>query len=50
MAEAKAAPAKENIEFDDFAKIDIRTGTVLECEKVAKTKKLLKLLIINFTL
>ncbi len=45
MAEAKAAPAKENIEFDDFAKIDIRTGTVIECEKVAKTKKLLKLLI-----
>ncbi len=45
MAEAKATPAKENIEFDDFAKMDIRSGTVLECEKVAKTKKLLKLLI-----
>ncbi|WP_319479603.1 methionine--tRNA ligase [uncultured Draconibacterium sp.] len=43
MAEAKAAPAKENIEFDDFAKMDIRAGTVIECEKVAKTKKLLKL-------
>ena len=43
MAVAKAAPAKENIEFDDFAKMDIRTGTVIECEKVAKTKKLLKL-------
>ncbi len=43
MAEAKATPAKENIEFDDFAKMDIRAGTVIECEKVAKTKKLLKL-------
>jgi len=45
LAEAKAAPAKENIEFDDFSKIDIRVGTVIEAEKVAKTKKLLKLLI-----
>ena len=43
MANAKAAPAKENIEFDDFAKMDVRAGTVIECEKVAKTKKLLKL-------
>ncbi len=43
MAEAKAAPTKENIEFDDFAKMDVRAGTVIECEKVAKTKKLLKL-------
>lgn len=36
---------KENIEFDDFSKIDIRTGTIIEAEKVPKTKKLLKLLI-----
>ncbi|WP_340111592.1 methionine--tRNA ligase [Maribellus mangrovi] len=43
MAEAKAVPAKENIEFDDFVKMDVRAGTVIECEKVAKTKKLLKL-------
>jgi methionyl-tRNA synthetase len=43
MAEAKAKPAKESIEFDDFGKMDIRVGTVLEAEKVAKTKKLLKL-------
>jgi methionyl-tRNA synthetase len=43
LAAATAAPAKENIEFDDFAKMDIRAGTVIECEKVAKTKKLLKL-------
>ncbi len=40
-----AAPAKENISFDDFTKMDIRIGTILEAEKVAKTKKLLKLLI-----
>ena len=45
MAQVKAAPAKENIEFDDFSKMDIRVGTILEAEKVAKTKKLLKLLI-----
>jgi methionyl-tRNA synthetase len=38
-----AIPAKAPIEFDDFMKIDIRTGTILEAEKVAKTKKLLKL-------
>ncbi len=43
MAEAKANPVKESIEFDDFGKMDIRVGTVLEAEKVAKTKKLLKL-------
>ena len=43
--EYKAQPVKENIEFDDFAKMDIRTGTILEAEKVPKTKKLLKLLI-----
>ena len=36
-------PQKETIEFDDFTKIDIRIGTILEAEKVAKTKKLLKL-------
>lgn len=38
-----ANPAKESIEFDDFMKMDIRTGTILEAEKVAKTKKLLQL-------
>lgn len=38
-----ANPQKENIEYDDFAKMDIRTGTIIEAEKVAKTKKLLKL-------
>jgi methionyl-tRNA synthetase len=38
-----ANPAKETIEFEDFMKVDIRTGTILEAEKVAKTKKLLQL-------
>ncbi|NQU32946.1 MAG: methionine--tRNA ligase subunit beta, partial [Bacteroidetes bacterium] len=40
-----ATPTKPTIEFDDFVKMDIRTGTILEAEKVAKTKKLLKLLV-----
>ncbi len=40
-----ANPAKPTIEFDDFMKMDIRTGTILEAEKVAKTKKLLKLIV-----
>ena len=39
----KAKAAKEEIFFEDFMKMDIRTGTVLEAEKVPKTKKLLKL-------
>jgi methionyl-tRNA synthetase len=34
---------KPNIQFDDFTKLDIRVGTIIEAEKVAKTKKLLKL-------
>jgi len=36
-------PQKDIIEFDDFTKLDMRVGTILEAEKVAKTKKLLKL-------
>ncbi|MGY4538931.1 methionyl-tRNA synthetase [Mucilaginibacter sp. UYNi724] len=39
------APAKTNITFDEFVNMDIRTGTILTAEKVAKTKKLLKLTI-----
>ena len=42
-ANATVAPAKANIEFDDFMKLDIRIGTITNAEKVAKTKKLLKL-------
>ncbi len=45
MASAKAAPQKENCSYDDFSKMDIRVGTITEAEKVAKTKKLLKLTI-----
>jgi methionyl-tRNA synthetase len=40
---ATVLPAKENISFDQFASLDIRVGTILAAEKVAKTKKLLKL-------
>jgi methionyl-tRNA synthetase len=42
-ANAIARPAKDVIEFDDFGKVDLRTGTIIAAEKVAKTKKLLKL-------
>ncbi len=38
-------PQKDIITFDDFLAMDIRIGTILEAEKVAKTKKLLKLLV-----
>ena len=44
-AEVVITPAKPHIEYDDFAKMDIRTGTIIAAEKVAKTKKLLKLTI-----
>jgi methionyl-tRNA synthetase len=36
-------PGKAGIEYEDFGKMDIRAGTILEAEKVPKTKKLLKL-------
>jgi len=36
---------KEEVSFDDFQKMDIRVSTILAAEKVAKTKKLLKLTI-----
>ena len=36
---------KEEVSFDDFQRMDIRVSTILEAEKVAKTKKLLKLTI-----
>ena len=38
-------PQKENISFDDFTKLDIRVGEILEAEKVPKADKLLKLLV-----
>ena len=42
LNEHKAAPIRENIEFDDFMKLDIRVGKVLECTKVPKADKLLQ--------
>ena len=40
---SKNVKAKENISFDDFSKLDLRTGTIITAEKMAKTKKLLVL-------
>ena len=41
----KVEPQKAECTFDDFGKMDIRTATVLEAERVPKTDKLLKLTI-----
>lgn len=38
-----AEPQKENISYEEFTRMDIRVGTILEAEKIAKTKKLMKL-------
>ena len=43
LANVAVKPLKENVSFDDFAKMDIRVATIIAAEKVAKTKKLLKL-------
>ncbi|WP_396162398.1 methionine--tRNA ligase [Flavobacterium sp.] len=40
---AKAEPQKEIITFEDFAKIDLRIGTIIEAEKMPKANKLLVL-------
>src|SRR5690606_3154319 len=37
LAGQKAVPAKSNISFEDFSAMDIRTGKIIEAEKVAKT-------------
>jgi methionyl-tRNA synthetase len=42
-AAMKTIPGKDPVTFDDFSRIDIRTATILEAEKVPKTTKLLKL-------
>lgn len=41
-ANRKAVPVAEDIAFEDFLKLDIRVGTVLECTKVPKADKLLQ--------
>ena len=43
QANKAVEPQKETIEFEDFTKLDIRVGTILEAQKVTKTKKLLQL-------
>lgn len=44
-ASKAVTPQKESVSFDDFGRMDIRVSTILAAEKVAKTKKLLKLTI-----
>ena len=44
-ADVKAEPQKAECTFDEFQKMDIRVSTILEAEKLPKTKKLLKLTI-----
>lgn len=41
-ASYQAAPIKPEVSFDDFEKLDIRVGHILNCEKIKKSKKLLK--------
>ncbi len=41
-ANYKAEPVKKEVTFDDFEKLDIRVGTILSCERVKKSNKLLK--------
>ena len=45
LNEYKAKPIKAEITFDNFTKVDMRVGTVLECERVPKTDKLLRFLL-----
>ena len=40
---AASVPLKQEITFDDFTRMDLRSGTILEAEKVPKTKKLIKM-------
>jgi methionyl-tRNA synthetase len=43
QSKTAAKPQKDNISYDDFARMDIRIGTILEAIKVPKTKKLMQL-------
>ncbi|WP_299128538.1 methionine--tRNA ligase [uncultured Winogradskyella sp.] len=42
-AKKQVEPQKDEITFDDFTKLDLRVGTIIEAEKMPKTKKLLVL-------
>ncbi len=44
-ANYKAAPIRADVDIEQFSKMDLRVGTVLECEKVPKADKLLRFLI-----
>ena len=45
METKETKPLKEQITFDDFVKLDLRTGTILEAKKVEKSNKLLQFLV-----
>ena len=45
IANKTITPAKNEIAFDDFMKMDMRVGTIKSAEKIKKSKKLLKLTI-----
>ncbi len=45
VQEATVNPQKDEISFEDFTRMDIRAATILEAEKVPKTKKLIKMLV-----
>ncbi|MDR2414093.1 MAG: methionine--tRNA ligase [Odoribacteraceae bacterium] len=43
--EQSLAPGKQDVSIDDFASMDMRVGTIISAEKIAKTKKLMKLVV-----
>lgn len=43
LASQKVVPQKDFVDFEEFTKLDLRTGTILEAQKMPKTKKLLVL-------
>ena len=45
QTDKKYAPVKDEIQFDDFAKMDIRIGTIIEAKKVKKADRLLEILV-----